>query len=261
MFTSCEKQVNRELNGTLPDVIAVNGIITNEFQHQTIKLTHPVSQLNETPKPVSGATIMVSTEDSVFLFNEQPAGSGIYLSSNAFVGMTNKSYTLQIYYNNKVISAQAAMMEGELFSPLHYSKNSSDDFYHISWVANSYSSGDYAMWEVLMDWSNVPSYQHTNPDSCKATLYYYTLPTLDVNQIIAPGKQTVSFPAGTIITERRYSLTEEHAEYFRALLLETTWQGGMFDVERANVPTNLSSGAIGFFGACSVTTLSLTVNP
>ena len=96
------------------------------------------------------------------------------------------------------------------------------------------------------------------PDT-SARLLYYTLPTIDVSEIFAPGIQTIYFPSGTYITEKKYSITREHAEYIRALLLESKWQGGLFDTEHANLPTNMSNGAIGFFGACGVNTIYLKV--
>jgi hypothetical protein len=108
------------------------------------------------------------------------------------------------------------------------------------------------MYEILLDWANAPGFENSNADSCKAKLYYYTLPTLDVSEVFAPTLEAVSFPKGTILTERKYSLTDEHAAFIRALLLETTWSGGYFNTASANVPTNLSKGAVGFFGACGV---------
>jgi hypothetical protein len=36
------------------------------------------------------------------------------------------------------------------------------------------------------------------------------------------------------------------------VLSETEWRGGAFDVQRENVPTNLSKGAIGFFAVSTV---------
>jgi hypothetical protein len=38
------------------------------------------------------------------------------------------------------------------------------------------------------------------------------------------------------------------------MLSETEWRGGVFDVQRANVSTNLSEGAIGFFASCTIVT-------
>ncbi|MFH0866598.1 MAG: hypothetical protein V1904_10400, partial [Bacteroidota bacterium] len=65
----------------------------------------------------------------------------------------------------------------------------------------------------------------------------------------------------TLITERRYSITAEHAQYIRAMLSETNWSGGLFDSAHSNVPTNMSEGAVGFFSACGVETLYLSVDP
>jgi hypothetical protein len=36
------------------------------------------------------------------------------------------------------------------------------------------------------------------------------------------------------------------------MLSETEWRGGVFDVQRDNVSTNLSEGAVGFFAVATV---------
>jgi hypothetical protein len=79
------------------------------------------------------------------------------------------------------------------------------------------------------------------------------LPTLDVSQMFAPAMETVLFPKGTIITEKRYSLSTQHAAFIRALLAETNFQGGLFNSVPSNLPVNLSNNGIGFFGASAVT--------
>ena len=107
----------------------------------------------------------------------------------------------------------------------------------------------------------VPGYEQADSASTHARMLFYTLPTLDVSEIFAPEMEQISFPAGTNITERRYSLTPQHAEFVRELMLETQWAGGYFNVAAANVTTNLSSGAKGFFGLCAVTSLSVIVTP
>ena len=44
------------------------------------------------------------------------------------------------------------------------------------------------------------------------------------------------------------------------MLSETEWRGGLFDVKRANVITNLSEGAVGFFAVSTVVTDTTTVD-
>jgi hypothetical protein len=73
-----------------------------------------------------------------------------------------------------------------------------------------------------------------------------------VNNIFGPAKDTIYFPAGTKIIRRKYSLSKEHQDFIRTLLIETEWRGGIFDVQQGNVLTNISNGARGFFAACMV---------
>lgn len=261
LLLSCVKKTDWSLKSQDLDLIVVDGIITDTMGAQMIRINRPVSQLNEIPQPVSGANVIITNEDSAYILTERPANSGVYLTKSSFIAQLGKHYTLLIVLNNKLYSAKAHMVPGIHFNALKYSKDDGDNLYHIDSVAKAFNTADTAMWEVLLDWSQVPGYENADPSKTKARLLYYTLPTLDVSQIFAPAIESIKFPAGTIILERRYSLTPEHAEFLRTLISETDWMGGLFSTVPANVITNLSPGAVGFFGACSITTLSLTVLP
>jgi hypothetical protein len=253
LLASCEEQTDWELKTTDMASVVVDGIITNELKTQTLTLTKPVTGLNEEPQPVAGATVLVSSDEDVYSFHESQSKPGTYISDEPFNGLSGKIYSLLITTGSAVYSAKA-----ELAAPansvyfLLYQQNGGDNKYRISWVADAYSPVDPAMYEILLDWSLVQGYENSNPDSCKAKLFYYTLPTIDVSEVFAPALEKTLFPLGTLITERRYSLTTEHASFIRALLLETTWQGGFFNTASANIPTNISDGGKGFFGACGV---------
>lgn len=261
LMTACVKETDFPLPGNPINLIVVNAIITDELKIHTIGITHPNTMLNEIPQPVTGLTILVTTSDFACQFTENPAGSGIYQSDTAFVCQTGFTYTLTIFSSDQAYSAQASMVQGTTFPELRYAKNNTDSCYHIDWVASEFQAEDPAMWEVFLDWSQVPGYEQEDPEACQAILLFYTLPSLDVSEIFAPEVEKISFPAGTIIDEKRYSLTPGHAEFIRTLLLETSWQGSLFPSASANVGTNLSDGALGYFGICSVTALSIIVTP
>jgi hypothetical protein len=258
-LASCVKKADWTIPQGTSNLIAVDGILTNERTTQSIVINRPVNQLNGTPDPVSGAIMIVLTSDSSWTLTEEPAGSGIYRTSSTFIALMNKTYTLNIFSGSNVYSAKASMTPGTVFPPLTYAKDDNDSLYHIEYVASAFSSTQPAMWEILINWTRVPGYENADTSKCKARLLFYTLPTLDVSEIFAPVVEQVSFPAGTQITERRYSLSPQHAEFIREMLLETTWQGGLFPTAAANVSTDLSPGAIGFFGVCAVNKLSLIV--
>jgi hypothetical protein len=258
-FSGCEKKTNWTLKSQPPNLIVVDGVITSETKTQSITLTSPVSELNAKPAPVSKSNILISDEDSVFHMIENPAGSGIYKSLSPFSAREGKHYSLLIFHGNQVLSAKSIMEPALLFNFLSYSKNNSSGLYNISWVASSFSTGSPAMWEVLLDWSHVPGYQQLDSSKTKARLQFYTLSTLDVSEIFAPSVESISFPSGTKITETRYSITPEYAGFIREVLLETQWQGSLFNTIPANVTTNLSSGGAGFFAVCGVSSIYQTV--
>jgi hypothetical protein len=118
------------------------------------------------------------------------------------------------------------------------------------------TSGEPSMTEVYMDWSSIPSYCSTY-GHCEAQETFYYLKNIDVNKVFGPEKEVIYFPSETKIVRRIYSLSNEHQAFLRSLLMETEWRGGLFDVQPANVKSNLSNGAWGFFGACMVLTDSL----
>lgn len=258
-LVSCVKETDWTTQGGIENMIVVDGILTSERKTQTITINHPVNDLNGKALPVSGATVVLLTSDSTWQLTENPAGSGRYLTSSTFIALPGKTYTLNIFNGSSVYSAQAGMVPGASFEPLSYLMNEHDSLYHVEFVASAFSSSSPAMWELLLDWTAVPGYQNADSSACKARMLFYTLPTLDVSEIFAPVVEQLSFPKGTVITERRYSLTPQHAGFIRALLLETSWQGGLFPTEAANVQGNLSSGAFGYFGVCAVNELSVIV--
>ncbi|MCK4569181.1 MAG: DUF4249 family protein [Bacteroidales bacterium] len=261
LLAACAKESDWNTPDDSASIIIVDGIITNEPRVQHIYLHFNKSGLNDNAVALSGANVIISNEESTYQLTEDPQEAGTYVTDSIVVAQADKNYSLLVFYQSRVYSAQAYMVPGKSFPELTYKKNDDNDLYHIDYVASSFEADDPAMWEILIDWSSVPGYENINPDDARKRLLLYTLPTLDVSQVFAPLVEQVSFPAGTRIDQRRYSLTPEHAYFVRSLLLETSWQGGVFPSDPANVSTNLSEGALGFFGVCAVNSLSLTVTP
>jgi len=258
---SCEKETQWAIQDNGNHYIVVNGIITDEYKYQSIQLSYPVNSLNTSPRPVTGAAVIISDEDSSYILTERIANSGVYFSDRKFAGRPEKNHSLIINVYNKVYSAKAYMVMCKPFTEFRYSKNDEDNLYHVDWVASVFNSDKPAMWELLIDWSHVTGYENTDTSKCKARMLFYTLPTLDVSEIFAPEMEIISFPAGATVTEKKYSLTPEHAEFIREILSITNWRGGLFDTAPANITTNMSSGAVGYFGACAVLSITTTISP
>ena len=253
-FSGCEEQNDWAEKELSDGNIVVEGMITSDMEYQTIRLSKLSAGPGITPEVVSGAAILVSAPDELYKFTEDPEEPGTYRSKIRFAGKQLRTYSLLINHNNNVITAKATMPVAREFVFLRYVKHGSTGMFRLVWVANTYNAKRLAMYEVLLDWSMVNGYENLPYEETHARLLYYTLPTLDVSQVFAPTQEIVLFPPGTHITEKRYSISENHAAFLRALLSETNWQGGLFNAASANLPTNLSGNSRGYFSACAVTT-------
>ncbi|MCK4662546.1 MAG: DUF4249 family protein [Bacteroidales bacterium] len=255
---SCEVETDWKLHTDNSPLIVVDGVITNERKAHIIKLTKPIYELNSVAEPVTGAIVAINYTDTSVELTETSDNSGIYKTDSTFMAVTGIQYQLTILFENKTYTASAYMVHVTPFKILTYKYIPDTNMYKIVSIGGSFDSQEASMWEIFLDWSDLPDYNNTNEIN-KAKLIYYTLPSLDVNQIFAPEKEIIYFPKGTKIIQKKFSLTNEHAEFIRTLLSETEWRGGYFDAIPANLATNLSEGAVGYFGACSVISDSLIV--
>ena len=254
LLPGCEKKTNWNLQGTSAGRLVVDATITNEFKPFMVKLTLSVAQLNQTPLPATGALVTINEGDKTDTLHEKVKGSGVYYTNNSLVGFVNTNYSLDIFYNNNFYTGQDSMVGITPLDTLQYSVDKSTGLYYISKVAPAFLNGESDMYKVMINRTGVNGFGYLYPSTGKAELDYYTLNTIDVNELFAPPGQMIYFPRGTKIVEKKYSLSPKYAEYIRSMLSMTQWNGGNFDVIPSNVISNINNGALGFFAACSVIT-------
>ncbi len=253
LLSSCERKAEWEYAENVPNVLVVESILTNELKAHNISLSFLSDSLNQEPSMMSGATVNVYENQDLISFSE--TSDGIYESPIRQFALVNKVYSLSVEYGGKTYYAQTYALPVSAINPLEYSASQNEEgWYKINQVASSYNFGTAAMHEIYLDWSHLNLEDDKGRTSVK--LVYYSLPTIDIHQLFAPDKENIAFPLGTKVEHKKYALTPKHASYIRSLLTETEWKGGYFDPPAANLPTNLSEGAIGFFATCSVVSSS-----
>jgi hypothetical protein len=246
-FTACEEKTEWDLKTGPSDLLVVEGLITNERTSHTVKLSRPSADLNGPFPAVSGALVVISDGGNSTQLFEYPSGSGVY-HSDTLQAVIGKIYYLYIDYKGKTYTASAAMVPVEPLQPLVYNKTGSNNQYEIVYQ----DTNDASKIEYWITWSYLPGYQESPFEETTARLVYYTLKSFDVNHIFKPEKAQVTFPVGSIVFRRKYSMSNAQQAFVRTMLSETEWRGSIFDVEKGNVITNLSEGAVGFFAVSTV---------
>lgn len=245
LSVSCEKAVDWEIKQDNITRLIVDGILTNEFKAQQVRLSFSTDTLNEIPKPASDAVVTVTYNNNTYFFVEDQDNPGIY-TSEPFIAVVEMDYHLVIQTDSVLYEATSYAVPVTNLKQIQLAEEPDSLFSYINTDDTRAT-----MTEVFYDWSTEPSYCELY-GQCQAAETYYFLNSVDINQAFGPEKQKIKFPKETIIIRKKYSLTEEHQDFIRSLLIETDWRGGLFDVQQGNVETNMSNGALGYFAVCMV---------
>lgn len=248
IISACEEITEYNFKSTANGKLAVEAFITDEDKIQEVKLTLSYDTLNAEPLPATGAVVVIRTENDVFSFSEDLSQPGLFKSDYKFSAKLNKEYILEIKWKDKVYTAHNEMIQVLPFTPVTFKLiNNSTDTLTFDQTPQGFSPHEMAMYELLVDWNEIqPNIKN------KSKYLYFTFNTLDVSEIFTPTKEIPKFPKGSRVIERKYSLNSQAAKYFRSILLETEWQGGIFDEASSIITGNISNDGLGYFCVCSV---------
>jgi hypothetical protein len=251
----CVEQVdiNEYIDGRQSNGIVVEGLVTNEKKRHEVKVTRTGKVAAEAYEAVTGAEVTISDGFETFLLQED--GPGIYLT-DSIAGIEGRVYNLAVKYGGQVYLAADTMVPVSGFGR-------ADGF---AMGANEPPNG-YIQSPLIVFGSNTPVMLNIRIDNPKPNdkytqFTYYAFPGIHPDYILPKYVDAfLSYGEGSRVTQVKYSLSEGHYSFLRALLLETEYNGGIFGSVRADVPTNISNGGRGFFAASATIQRTGVVGP
>lgn len=255
-MSACVEQVDIEdyLKSEPSGRLVVEGIITNERKPHRVKLTRTGKSLPDDPyELVSGAEVSITDGTTVYLLTENATEPGSYFT-DSIRGEANKTYRLTIALDGNVYEASDVMAAvtpfGRAEGIVLGSNNPPKGYVQTPLIV--FGSTAPAMISIELD--------NPHPGDKYTRLDYYTFPGVHPDDFLPKYVDaSLAYDEGTKLTQKKYALSEAHYQFLRALMLETEYKGGIFGSVRANVPTNLNNGAIGFFGACEMISRTGTI--
>ncbi|MEA1896444.1 MAG: DUF4249 family protein [Bacteroidota bacterium] len=244
---SCEEKIDWDLDTRNLPLLVIDGMISNERKPHRVVLSKPVTELNKIPEPAMGAIVAITDGSNIFLLLEDTENPGTYYTDSTIQGVTGQSYYLYINWNNREFVDSAYMPPVEPLRPFIYRKaEGNPDFY----LLGDQTSDDPSIVKVNFDWSHLVN--EPLKKEARALSYYYSLNTIDVNEMFKPDQEKVYFPAGSVVLRKKFSVSAKHQNFLRSMLMETEWKGGIFDVLPANISGSNQGRAVGIFSASSV---------
>jgi hypothetical protein len=256
-FTSCETVVDLDLEQSAPR-LAVEAILTDQAHTSFVQLamSAPYAK-NVEPQAVTGAQVTVTDNAGnsiVFVHTSQ----GRYQPAADFKGVVGRTYQLIIRVKDQTYTATSVLNPVPALEEVKYEYvDGKDDEYGREegyFISTGFQDTPGLKNYYKLNLVANDTLKQRNPGDILVTddrLYDGShLEDLDV---------FIAFRKGDALDVSLLSLTKEAYDFYAAMAA-MAGQGGLFGRNPANLPTNISNGAVGFFSASAVSARSLVID-
>lgn len=265
---ACTEEVDFDLN-TEESRLVVEGEISTASAKHLVKLTKTTSYFNSEEAPyVTDAVLTISDGSTNWSLTEEKPG---HYYTPLITPLPNKTYTLSIFSDGETYTASDYMSENLPVDSINviedlafdFEENKELPFYSIFLFAQEPAGlGDGYVWKY---WINKPDTAWKDMTARFLDWSYTDDEFIDGNRPdngweifgYIPVKE---FPPGTEVRMESYRVSLEYIDFLDAMQAQTA-RTGFFDGPPANIPSNVSNGAIGFFSAVAVDTSRVIVTP
>lgn len=254
---ACTEGIDIDLNEGENNHLVVDGEITNLPKAHSVRLTRSTSYFYNQPAPAElGATVTITDGENTFILLDDD-NDGTYLTDSTVCGVPGRTYTLNIELaNGETYTASDYMPLPNSFDTIYYD-------YTDTYLSIKLPEHHYIFYSSFTEHPGVPDcyvlYVYFN-DSCYNSEFkdvtwtsdgdfdgnemFRDIEIADANEDSIPQKAEARFDL--------YSISEEYYDFIGEFSSETFGNSAILQGPPANIPTNVSNGALGFFCAKSI---------
>lgn len=271
-LVGCTESINLDLK-TEKRQLVVDGVLSNEPFVQVIRLSWSVPYFTTTESPpVSGANVTVNDGDNTFRFRESTEHPGYYyILPDAFLPIPGKTYTLKIQnpdlVNDELVETYTAISK----MPEIVDVDSIDLKYQ-------YFNKDWEIWQVLVYFQDPPKEENNYMFRISQNGNRVTSRPSDIRisndkffdgnyvnglwiQSIDAAENRRQIKEGDLITLELASINKEFYEFMDAVKKDQLGSDPIFSGPPANMPGNISNGALGFFTTIATSSAGVVYDP
>lgn len=251
IFTACEEIVVIDLNSSDPKIV-IEGTITDQPGPCLVKIAQTTDYYNPDSIPtISGAQVQISDNaGQVEILTE--ISPGIY-KTKVLKGVPGRTYTLTVSHENEIYQAVSTMSEAIEIDSLYYTYNDMGirgSQYELVCVFQDKPG--------IEDYCRIKVYKNNEPES---SYFLYNGRLSDGNLIKFKGFRIEELEASDTIRVDLLTIDKSVYEYYSTLsdVIASDPRGMISTEVPANPNSNLSGGALGYFGAYTVRTDSIVI--
>jgi hypothetical protein len=261
---SCTEEIEVKLDSSDRRLVVEGSFSDDTLAHQ-VRLSKSADYfVNQALQPVLGAMVTISDGTTIFPLTESLQDSGLYLTAPDVHGTPGQTYTLTIdgvdIDGDGITESYTASGKVNPLGPVDsiqvkYKKI----FYQDVWAVNFFAQepGETRDYYVFRTWKNGVNLKDTllelNPSDDEIINGVYS-DGMTVQYLFADKPDEKLVQGDTIMLEIQ-GITKEYYQFIFDVMSEAHGSDP-FGGQPANVSTNLSNGAVGFFNTYSVKRLS-----
>jgi hypothetical protein len=253
IFAGCQKVINIDLVDSAPRLV-IEGLITDSIGPYRVKLSKSGSYFNQPVlTPVMDAVVVISDNTgTIDTLKERIPGT--YLTSK-LRGIPGRTYSLMVLSENNKYTASSIMNSHVDIDSLKLEKSQERGFGFGGNGRNEARADIHCFFKdpLAKNFYRIKVYRNDTINVENYRLYDDQYTNGEITDL-----QVGRTKAGDVCIVELISLDNYTYEYYRTLrdLLRTN---PIFGSTPANPNTNLSNGALGYFGACAISAKTIVI--
>ncbi len=245
LLTSCQDVIEIDLDYMKPKLV-IEGVI-NDFDHQCIvKLSKTTDYFNRETNPTVSDAVITLTDNAGTIVNLNETEPGIYLGESV-QAKPNINYILNINSEGNEYVAKATIPQKVNIDSLTYRYNPESIFYEVGYVVSCHFSDP----EEFRNFYRLKTYNISDRTKAKNIGDIYNDDLFNGNKVDLPWSYNVYQQFDTVVVEL-YTLDVQTYDYYKTLFQISGGSKMMSMTTPANPNTNINNGALGYFGAYTI---------
>lgn len=250
-LASCTKEIDLELDTAEPRLV-VEGLLTDNVEPYTIKLTQTTPYFQQGEHYITGALVMI-TDNAGNVDTLTYTDAGIYSTLTDRQGVPGNTYTLTVVHDGQTYTGVSTMPMRVELDTVGFVYNEGSTFQEEGYIC----SANFQEPAGIANYYRIKFYRN---DTLQIEPFKYFV----VDDEFVEGNYITSFTPYTYQTNdtckvELLSIDKQYYMFLTALSTQAQATGGPFDPIPSNPPSNISNKALGFFGTATRSTKSIVL--
>lgn len=255
LFSSCEEVIDYELKNTERKLV-IDALISDDPGPYTVKITWSAPYTKNQPTPRVSGAIVVLKDDQNHTDTLQEQAPGQYMTDASFPqGQVGHTYQLYVKHEGKeytAISKIAPMAPIDSISYAFHEGTETGYYEETGYYVTMHTQEPPGLGNNYRFKFIVNGFSSNRSDRVLVVNDEY----VDGNYITFTTPFAMQYN-DTVVLEGQ-SLSKAAYDYYTALTVQLN-PNGFFDAPPANLPTNISGGALGFFNTVSIQRIGVRI--